>query len=119
MVVAAGKQLELDSIRRSPHAPPSAGSSDRPSIHRCERSSPVKNRKLEICTSGSVRGRGGNIPTYSASCRGQQGLGTTCKDSPNEAKCRRRREPNGSGEWFGLKDHEHMLEGMRKAGWCE
>jgi adenylate cyclase len=21
--------------------------------------------------------------------------------------------------WFGLKDHEHMLEGMRKAGWCE
>ena len=21
--------------------------------------------------------------------------------------------------WFGLTDHEHMLEGMRKAGWCE
>jgi adenylate cyclase len=21
--------------------------------------------------------------------------------------------------WFGLKDHEHMLEGMRKAGWSE
>ena len=21
--------------------------------------------------------------------------------------------------WFGLKDQEHMLEGMRKAGWCE
>src|SRR5215475_5449201 len=41
-----------------------------------------KNRLLEI-TSGS--------------CRGQQGLVTTCKDSPNEAKCRRRREPNGSG----------------------
>src|SRR5262245_49970003 len=42
-----------------------------------------KNRLLEI-TSGS--------------CRGQQGLVTTCKDSPNEAKNRRRREPNGSGE---------------------
>ena len=25
------------------------------------------------------------------------GLVTTCKDSPNEAKSRRRREPNGSG----------------------
>ena len=41
-----------------------------------------KNRLLEI-TSGS--------------CRGRQGLVTTCKDSPNEAKSRRRREPNGSG----------------------
>src|SRR5262249_8039151 len=97
MAVAAGEELEFGSIRRSPHAPPSAGSSDRPSIHPRERSSPVKNRKPENCTTRSVRGRGGNIPTYSASCRGQQGLGTTCKDSPNEAKCRRRREPNGSG----------------------
>src|ERR1700758_3995936 len=34
----------------------------------------------------------------SGSCHGQQGLVTTCKDSPNEAECRRRREPNGSGE---------------------
>jgi hypothetical protein len=34
----------------------------------------------------------------SGSCRGQQGLVTTCKDSPNEAKSRRKREPNGSGE---------------------
>ena len=34
----------------------------------------------------------------SGSCRGQQGLVTTCKDSPNEANHRRRREPNGSGE---------------------
>jgi hypothetical protein len=33
----------------------------------------------------------------SGSCRGQQGLVTTCKDSPNEVKSRRRREPNGSG----------------------
>ena len=28
----------------------------------------VKNRMREICTSGSVRGGGGNIPTYSAQC---------------------------------------------------
>src|SRR4029077_3378252 len=33
----------------------------------------------------------------SGSSRGQQGLCTTCQDSPNEAKCRSRREPNGSG----------------------
>ena len=33
----------------------------------------------------------------SGSSREQQGLGTTCKDSRNEAKCRRKRELNGSG----------------------
>src|SRR5450631_1368271 len=33
----------------------------------------------------------------SGSSRGQQGLRTTCQDSSNEAKCRSRREPNGSG----------------------
>jgi hypothetical protein len=33
----------------------------------------------------------------SGSSRGQQGLSTTCKDSSNEAKCRSRREPIGSG----------------------
>ena len=27
---------------------------------------PMRNRKREICTSGSARGGGGNIPTYSA-----------------------------------------------------
>src|SRR5262249_43101525 len=65
------KQIELDSIRRSPHASPSASSPDRPSLHRREQSSPVKNRKREICTSGSARGRGGNIPTYSAQGQGR------------------------------------------------
>ena len=33
----------------------------------------------------------------SGSSREQQGLSTTCKDSPNEAKNRSRGEPNGSG----------------------
>jgi hypothetical protein len=65
MVVAAGKQIELDSIHRSPHAPSSGSSPDCPSLHRCERSSPVKNRTREICTSGTVRGEDGNILTYS------------------------------------------------------
>jgi hypothetical protein len=31
-----------------------------------QRNSPVKNRMRETCTSGSVRGGDGNIPTYSA-----------------------------------------------------
>src|SRR5208337_3654649 len=31
-----------------------------------ERNSPVKNRMRETCTSGSVRGGDGDIPTYSA-----------------------------------------------------
>jgi hypothetical protein len=35
-------------------------------ILRRERSSPVRNRMLEIGTSGSVGGRDGNIPTYPA-----------------------------------------------------
>ena len=35
-------------------------------IRRPERSSPLRNRMREICTSGSVRGGGGNVPTYSA-----------------------------------------------------
>ena len=36
-----------------------------------ERNSSMKNRKREYCTSGSVRGEGGNILTYSA-CRGHR-----------------------------------------------
>src|SRR5208283_1448965 len=34
-----------------------------------ERNSPVKNRMRETCTSGSVRGGDGDIPTYSATLR--------------------------------------------------
>src|SRR5215467_11175272 len=67
MVVASGQPIPMGSVPRSPKAAPSTGTSDRPSLHRRERSSPVKNRKREICTSGSVRGEGGNILTYSAS----------------------------------------------------
>src|SRR5262245_47699130 len=66
MVVASGQPIPMGSVPRSPKAAPSTGTSDRPSLHRSERSSPVKNRKREICTSGSVRGEGGNILTYSA-----------------------------------------------------
>src|SRR5271163_2055489 len=42
-----------------------------------ERNSSMKNRKREYCTSGSVRGEGGNILTYSAAreCAGVAGRG--------------------------------------------
>src|SRR5262252_10003105 len=41
----------IDSYGRPPHSQPN---------------SPAKNRMREICTSGTVRGEGGNILTYSA-----------------------------------------------------
>ena len=72
MAVAAGESAPVGAVPRSPKATSSAGSSDRPSVHCCERSSPVRNRMLEIGTSGSVRGRGGNIPTYSAVGQGER-----------------------------------------------
>jgi hypothetical protein len=65
MAVAAGEPVPMESLQRSPHATSATGSPDRPSLHRCEPSSPVKNRMLEIGTSGTVRGEGGNILTYS------------------------------------------------------
>src|SRR4051794_11585717 len=53
-------------LQRAPGPPPTAFSQDPPRIRRRERTSLVKNRMREICTSGSVRGEGGNILTYSA-----------------------------------------------------
>ena len=65
MVVATGKPIPMESLQRSSKATPSTGSSDRSSLHCCERNSPVKNRMPEIGASGTVRGGGGNILTYS------------------------------------------------------
>src|SRR6516162_6082669 len=53
-------------LQRAPGPPPTAFSQDPPRIRRRERTSLVKNRMREICTSGSARGEGGNILTYSA-----------------------------------------------------
>ena len=50
----------------APGPSPTAFSQDPPRIRSRERSSLVKNRMREIRTSGSVRGEGGNILTYSA-----------------------------------------------------
>jgi hypothetical protein len=38
----------------------------RPALHLREQNSPMKDRKREICTSGTVRDGGGNILIYSA-----------------------------------------------------
>src|SRR5436190_8112328 len=53
-------------LQCAPGPPPTAFSQDPPRIRSRERTSLVKNRMREICTSGSVRGEGGNILTYSA-----------------------------------------------------
>src|SRR5262249_13890564 len=64
MVVAAGSRqpAPLAPVRRPTDALPSAGRPDRPSIHYLERGSPMRNRKREICTSGSVRDEDGQTP---------------------------------------------------------
>src|SRR5262245_62406635 len=52
----------LEPVHCTPTAPPSASSPDRPSLHLREQSSSMKNRKREICTSGSVRDEAGQPP---------------------------------------------------------
>jgi hypothetical protein len=66
MAVATREPVPMGSAQQPPKAAPSASSSDRPPPHRCERISLVKNRMLEIGTSGTVRGEDGNILTHSA-----------------------------------------------------
>src|SRR4051812_33294962 len=68
MAVATGssERLHMEALVGVPEATPAAATQDRPSLRRRERSSLLKNRMREICTSGSVRGGDGNIPAYSA-----------------------------------------------------
>src|SRR5215470_6630071 len=73
----------MGSVQRPPEAAPSTNSADRPPLHRCERSSPVKNRMREICTSGTVRGGGGNILTYSEVPAGRGKGGAVCLSRNN------------------------------------
>src|SRR5215471_21588487 len=64
MAVAAGSQepAPLAPVHCTPQALPSASASNCPSVHHHERGSPMKNRKREICTSGSVRDGDGQPP---------------------------------------------------------
>ena len=68
MAVASGssERLHMEALGGVPEATPVAATQDRPSLRLRERSSLLKNRMREICTSGSVRGGDGNIPAYSA-----------------------------------------------------
>src|SRR5580704_13945586 len=67
VAVAAGSRepAPLEPVHGTPKAAPSADSPDCPSLHLRERSSSMKNRKRQSCTSGSVRDEGGNILIYS------------------------------------------------------
>jgi hypothetical protein len=118
MAVATREPIHMGSVQRPPNTTPSASSSDRPPLRRCERISPVKNRMLEIGTSGTVRGEDRNILTYSAlrlEWRGQDGqseaeqpdhrasLGDSITASYSDEvfgthKCRRRPSPACRGQ---------------------
>jgi hypothetical protein len=68
VVVAAGSResAPLEPVHYTAKAASSAGSPNRPSVHLREQNSSMKNRKREICTSGTVRDEDGNILIYSA-----------------------------------------------------
>src|SRR5262249_6165333 len=64
MAISAGSResAPLAPVHCAPKASPFASSPNCPSLHHCERGSPMKNRKREICTSGSVRDEDGEPP---------------------------------------------------------
>src|SRR5437016_399949 len=64
MAVTAGsrKPVLLAPVHCAPKALSSPSTSNCPSLHHRERGSPMKNRKREICTSGSVRDEDGQPP---------------------------------------------------------
>ena len=56
----------MGQLQRVPRPASAASGQDHPPLHQMERSSPVRNRMLEIGASGSVGGEGGNILVYPA-----------------------------------------------------
>src|SRR5262249_19702975 len=64
MAISAGSResAPLAPVHCAPKASPFASSPNCPSFHHCQRGSPMKNRKREICTSGSVRDEDGQPP---------------------------------------------------------
>ena len=70
------RNVKLEPLRCAPKTSPFARSPDRPSLHRRERSSRVKNRKREIYTSWTVRDEDGNILIYS-----EKGQGYKCDEN--------------------------------------
>src|SRR5262249_30345934 len=64
MAVSAGswESAPLEPVHCAPKVSPFASGPNCPSLHHCERGSPMKNRKREICTSGSARDEDGQPP---------------------------------------------------------
>src|SRR5437667_11110064 len=61
-ICTSGSAVLLAPVHCAPKALSSPSTSNCPSLHHCERGSPMKNRKREICTSGSVRDEDGQPP---------------------------------------------------------
>src|SRR5947209_19698184 len=62
VTVGSRQPVRLAPVHCAPKALSSPSTSNCPSLHLCERGSPMKNRKREICTSGSVRDEDGQPP---------------------------------------------------------
>src|SRR5580704_896050 len=69
----SSRRGHMDPPQRTAGPAPTAFSQDPPWLRRRERISLVKNRMRESCTSGSVRGGDGNVPTYSAALLADRG----------------------------------------------
>src|SRR5262245_5955664 len=87
MAVAEGRrELSVVPPSRIPRPPSVTEGQDHSPIRSRERTSSMKNRMREFCTSGSVRGGDGNIPTYSAGGLGDRSRTTVCFIEPVEAR---------------------------------
>jgi hypothetical protein len=62
----AGMDVPMGQLQRVPRPSPTASSQDHPPLHQLERNSRMRNRMLELGTSGSVGGEGGNLLVYPA-----------------------------------------------------
>src|SRR6201984_1283012 len=62
----AREAVPVGSLQSVARPPAIATSSDHSPLHRMERSSRMRNRMRESCTSGSVGGEGGNLLVYPA-----------------------------------------------------
>jgi hypothetical protein len=111
----AREAAHMGRIQCVPRPPSAALGQDHPPPHQLERSSPVRNRMLELGTSGTVRGEDGNILTYSASCRRAGPIGERRQLQAVMARLRLRlslrrfRRPRGvaavRADWLRAKSH--------------
>src|SRR5271166_6582808 len=121
------RRVPLDPPQRDPPAPSASTGADRsPALRQRERNSPVKNRMRETCTSGSVRGGDGNIPTYSAFGAAQRreggvesalvGKGREVAEKGEPARCTQRCEPFEKEAAEQAREDAHRQEEAGLAG---